>query len=271
MTLTAVPQPTNSPPRIQLTVTSPDGSAITAAATTRIDPSGGNPTRVQLPVPAVSGAVLYDYEAPWDVAVTYSIAITYASGSTATYTSASVTLSPPFPWLTHPIAPSLSLCLDQGRFDVMGVVSIGAATRPATTTKHRIQGAEYQIVTKTGPRGAASFPLQVVTMTPAERAALHAITRDQTPLFLQVPAAWGWDFDGGYFDVGDVTTERVWQYGPEPRRLHTLPLERVDAPIGTQAATWTWAGLLAGSATWDAERAGYATWADVATNTRRTS
>lgn len=268
MAITVTAQPTNSPPRFQIAVTSPDGTAITAAALIRVDPSGSAPTRVQLPLPAVSGAVLYDYEAPWDVPVTYSIGITYGSGS-ATYTATALTLSPPYPWLIHPTAPVLSVCLDQGRFDRMGVVTIGAETRPAIKTKHRIQGSEFQIVTKTGPRGAVSTSLQVATVTADERASLVAITRDQTPLFLQVPASWGWDLDGGYFDVDDVGTERVLQYGPEPRRVSTLPLERVEAPIGTQAAAWTWTGLAAGFATWDAERAGYLTWADVATNTRR--
>jgi hypothetical protein len=137
----------------------------------------------------------------------------------------------------------------------MGVVSIGSESRPEIKTKHRIQGSEYQIVTKTGPRGAPITSLQVATTTADERASLVAITRDQTPLFLQVPAAWGWDFDDGYFDVGDLGTERVLQYGPEPRRTVTLPLERVEAPIGTQAAAWTWTGLASAFGTWDAERA----------------
>jgi hypothetical protein len=269
MPITVTPQPSNSPPRMQITVTSPDGTPITAAWVTRYDPAGAIPTRVQLPVPAASGSVLYDYEAPWDTSLVYSVGITYASGSTATYTSTAATLSPSAIWLIHPTAPVLSVCLDQGRFDRMGIVTLGSETRPEIKTKHRIQGSEYQIVTKTGPRGAVSTSLQVATVTAAERASLIAITRDQTPLFLQVPAAWGWDLDGGYYDVGDLGTERFLQYGPEPRRVSTLPLERVEAPIGTQAPAWTWTGLAAGFASWDAERAAYATWADVATNTRR--
>jgi hypothetical protein len=72
-------QPTNSPPRFAVTITSPDGTAITAAALIRVDPSGAVPTRVQLPVPAATGSVVFDYEAPWDTAVTYSVGITYGA------------------------------------------------------------------------------------------------------------------------------------------------------------------------------------------------
>jgi hypothetical protein len=271
VTISVTAQPNNVPPRFQITVTSPDGSPITSAALIRVDPSGSAPTRVQPPVPAASGLVVYDYEAPWDVPLVYSIGINYGTGgaSSTTFTSTAATLSPPFPYLIHPTAPVLSVCLDQARFDRMGVVSIGAETRPALTTKHRIQGSEYQIVTKTGPRGAQSFALQVAILSAADRAALLAITRDQTPLYIAFPDSWGWDFDDGYYDVGDFGSDRVLQYGPELRRTVTLPLERVEAPIGTQAAAWTWAGLLAAVSSWDAAKAAYATWADVATNTRR--
>lgn len=269
MPIVASVQAGNAPPRIQITLTSPNGTAITAATLYRATPAGNVLVRVQPPVPAASGSVFYDYEAPWDTALVYLVLYTYGSGTSTSETSNTVTLSPLYPWLIHPTAPSLSVCLDQARFDRMGVVSLGTETRPALKTKHRIQGSEFQIVTKSGPRGAQSFPMQVALTSAAERAALVSVTRDQTPLLVQVPASWGWDFDNGYYDIDDVGTERALQYGPELRRTVTLPLERVEEPIGTQAATWTWAGFLSGSSTWDAAKAAYATWADVATNTRR--
>lgn len=268
MAITVTPQPAATPPRFQITVTSPDGSPITAASLIRVDPTGGAPTRVQPPVPAASGFVVFDYEAPWDVPVTYSIGITYATGS-ATYTATAATLSPAAAWMIHPTAPVLSVCFDQRRADVMGVVTLGAVARPEIKSKHRIQGSEFQIITKTGPRGAAATSMQLATVTSAERTALEAIIRDQTPLLVQVPAGWLWDWQAGYYDVGDVAAERFLQYGPEARRVWTLPLERVESPVGTQAPTWTWTSVVAGFATWDAVRAAYATWADVATNTQR--
>jgi hypothetical protein len=268
MTLTVTPQPANSPPRFRLTIASPDGSAITAVVVTRVDPSGAAATRVQ-PAAGPSPLTLDDYEAPWDAAVVYNVAITYGTGATTTFNSGYVTLSPQAAWAIHPTAPALSVCLDQQSFAVMGVVSLSASTRAALTTKHRILGAEYQIVTKTGPRAAPAFTMQVATVTSNERTAVLALVRDQTPILIQVPAVFGWDWENGYFDVGDVGIERFLQYGPEPRRTITLPLERVESPIGTQSAPWTWTGAMAASATWDALRAGYAKWSDVLTNTRR--
>lgn len=268
MAITAVAQPSNTPPRIQVTISSPDGSAITAVALTRTAPDGTTATRVQ-PVAGPSPIIVYDYEAPADVPVTYTAAITYAAGATATYTSGYVTKSLSAAWATHPTTPALSVCIDQQSFDVMGILQIGAVTRPEIKTKHRIQGSEYQIVTKAGPRGAAQVSMQIATVTSGERAALLSLVRDQTPLLVEIPAAWGWDWENGYYDVGDFSVERVLQYGPLARRVATLPLERVEAPVGTQQAVWTWAGEVAANASWDAVKAAYATWADVLTNTTR--
>lgn len=270
MTISVVPQPTNAPPRFQITIASPDGSAITAITLNRSQNGTTTPTRVQ-PLAGPSPLVVYDYEASWETAAVYSATYTYGSGSgtTQTDTAAPATLTSAFPWLIHPTTPALSLILDQGTFSTMGVVSIGTVTRAALTTKHRILGAEFQIVTKTGPRAAPVFSMTIATVTPQERSALIALLRDQTPLLIQFPASWGWDFDGGYFDVGDAATDRWLQYGPEHRRVKTLQLEQVQAPAGTQQAQRTWATLLGEMATWQAVAAGFATWADELTDTRR--
>lgn len=268
MPITATAQPGSTPPRVQVTISSPDGSAITAVSLVRTAPDGTVPTRVQ-PVAGPSPIIVFDYEAPWDQPVTYAATITYGAGSTATYTSGYVTLAPETAWLIHPTTPALSVCVDQQRFDVMGIVSIGDVLHPEIKTKHRIQGSEYQIVMKSGPRGAAQTSMQVATVTPQERAALVSLTRDQTPLLAQIPAAWAWDWENGYYDVGDVGAGRIVQYGPQPRRVFALPLERVEAPVGSQQAVWTWSGEIGANASWDAVKAGYATWADVLTNVRR--
>lgn len=261
-------QPSNAPPRVQVTIASPDGSAITAVSLIRTGPDGTIATRVQ-PVAGPSPVTVFDYEAPADQPVTYAATITYAAGSVATYTSGYVTLAPAAAWLIHPTTPALSVCLDQQRFDVMGIVSIGKVIRPEIKTKHRIQGSEYQIVMKSGPRGASQTSMQVATVTAQERAALVSITRDQTPLLLQIPAAWGWDWENGYYDLADVGVDRILQYGPQPRRVVDFALERVEAPVGSQQAVWTWAGETVANASWNAVKAAYATWADVLTNVRR--
>lgn len=267
MTIAAVAQPTNTPPRNQITITSPDGSPFTAVSLTATSNGITTPTRVQ-PSPGPSPLLVWDYESAREVGVVYTATVTRA-GVTETYVSAPVTLTPTLPWLTHPTTPGLSMPLDQNTFAAMGVVSIGSETRAALTTKHRILGAEYELVTKTGPRAAAALQMVLTTTSPQERAALDALLRDQTPILITVPSAWGWDWDDGYYDVGDVTVERLWQYGRDPRRTVTLPLERVQAPAGTQQAIRTWATLLAQFGTWNDVAAAYATWTDVLTDSRR--
>jgi hypothetical protein len=267
MTITAVPQPNNVPPRTQITIATPSGDTITAVALLRSANGSTVQTRVQ-PAPGPSPIVLFDYEPPRETPLTYTATVTHG-GTTDTYVSAPVTLTPPYPVATHPTTPALSVVLDRASFDFMGVVSIGDETRAALTTKHRILGAEFQVVTKTGPRAAATFQLQVATVTAQERAALAALVRDQTPLFISVPSAWGWDWEDGYYDVGDVGVGRIIQYGPEPRRVTTLALERVEAPAGTQQSPRTWTDVVNDFATWADVAAAYATWTDVLTDSRR--
>jgi hypothetical protein len=267
VTITVTAQPLNSPPRFQIQIATPSGQAITAVSLVRSANGSTVATRVQ-PNPGPSPQVLFDYEAPWETNVVYTATVTYG-GTTESYTAAAAVLAPPFPWLIHPLTPSLSMILDQDSFDAMGVTAIGDEVRPEIKNKHRILGAEFQIVTKTGPRGAVSFPLSIATVTPDERAGLIAITRDQTPLLIQVPDSWGWDLETGYYDVGDLGSSRWMQYGGSTRRGFTLPLERVEAPAGSQQAIRTWANVLAQNATWQSLVAGYATWTDVQTDSRR--
>lgn len=267
MTLTVTPQPGNAPPRNQITIATPDGSAMTAVSLNRTANGTTTPVRVQ-PAPGPSPITAFDYEVPKGTNVVYTATVTHGT-TTETYTASGVTLTPTAAWATHPTTPALSLCLDTGSFAQMGIASIGAVTRAALTTKHRIIGSEFQVVTKVGPRAAATLQMQVTTTTLNELAAVQALVRDQTPLLIEIPAAWGWGWEDGYYDVADYTADRVLQYGPEPRRTVTLTLERVTAPAGTQQSPRTWASLLSGFPTWGAVSAAYATWTDELTDSRR--
>lgn len=267
MTIQVVPQPGNLPPRFQITISTPAGQPITAVSLTRTANGATAPTRVQ-PSPGPSPLVVFDSEAPRDTPVVYTATVTYGS-TTEAYTSGPVVLSPTVAVLTHPTTPALSMILDQQDFAHMGVIAVNTETRAALKTKHRILESEYQVVTKTGPRAAPTLQMVVATVTPDERAGLIALLRDQTPLFITIPAAWDWDWDDGYYDVDDVGIDRVLQYGPERRRTFTLALERVEAPAGTQQPQRTWANVLASFATWNDVVAAYATWTDVLTDSRR--
>lgn len=82
-TLTATPEPANSPPRVRLDVTLPVGSAGVSVLLVRTDPDGrGYPVRLADPaVLAGSAWVGYDYEAPYGAPVTYSGTVTYRAAS----------------------------------------------------------------------------------------------------------------------------------------------------------------------------------------------
>lgn len=267
MSITVTAYPDASPPRIAIAVSSPDGSPITAVTLARTVHGSSEPVRVQ-PASGPSPRLVNEYEAEWGTPVVFTATVTSGAGTQA-LTSAPVVLDPSLPWLIHPTTPALSRALDAGSFAAMGVVSQGAVSRPSTTTAHDVIGSKYRTVTKTGPRAASRTSLSVATVTADEQQAMWALVEDQTPLLIRVPSSWEWDWEDGYYDVGQVDAERTYQYGPERRRVFQLPLERVEAPAGTQQAERTCADVLVAFASITAMVAAYATCTDLLTDTRR--
>jgi hypothetical protein len=253
-------------PRFALSISSPAGDAITAVTLTRTVAGATVPTRVQ-PSAGPSPRTVNDYEADWDVNVVYTATVTTASG-TSTFTSSAAVLSPGAPWAIHPTAPALSMQLDQATPLAAGFRTIGNITRDATDSPHSVLGSPYRTYTKTGSRSAAVTSIEVRTVTPAEAQAVRALVNDLTPILIRVPAAWGWDWENGYYRVGALDEARVLQFGAEPGRVFTLPLERVEEPAGTQQAERTWADVLNDFPSWAAARAAYGTWTDELTDTR---
>jgi hypothetical protein len=267
VSITVTPQPDAAPPRFQVSVATPGGQPITALTFYRTAGGRTEATRFQ-PGPGPASRITVDSEAPWDSPVVFAATVTYGS-TTETYTAAPAFLSPAFPWLIHPTTPALSRCLDQDTFTRMGVVSIGAVSRAATTTRHSIIGAKYPIVTKTGPRSGSQLQMQIATTSAQEHADLWALLDDQTPLLIRVPDAWEWDWEDGYYDVADASADRFEQYGPTRQRTFTLALARVEAPAGDLQPQRTWADVKAGAATWADLARGYNDWTSVLTDTRR--
>lgn len=264
MSISVVVGADQTPPKFEITVASPDGTAMTAVSLTRTADGATVPTRVQ-PVAGTASAYVDDPEAPWDTPVTYTARITYGSGATATYTSPAQTLTPApaAMWAIHPTVPSLSRRLDTGDPSVMGLASIADITRAALATKHRIIGSSTQVVTKVGNRAAPAGALQVTTTSLQELTDLLALVNDETPLLIRAPAAWGWAWQDGYYAIGDVGEGRRLQYGPDPTRTITLPYERVTAPAGQQQSSWSWGGLLNNYADWPSVTAAFADWPSV--------
>lgn len=267
MSITATPGTSSAGvPRISISISSSDGSPITAVTLNRTVSNATTPVRVQ-PAPGPSPRIVNDYEADWDIGVRYSGTVTSAAG-TETFTSDATSLTAVNPWAIHPTTPALSFRLDQATPNAAGVRSLASVSRDASDVPHAVLGSPYRVFTKTGPRNAPTTQLELTTVTSLEAAAVRAAVNDLTPLLLRIPAAWAWDFESGYYRIGQVDEARVLQYGAEPARIFTLPLERVQAPAGTQQPERTWVNVLTDFPTWAAVRAAYASWTTVLTNTR---
>lgn len=258
----------SNPPQCEVTLSTPDGTAMTAVSLSRTASGVTAPTRVQ-PSTGLASRYLEDPEAPWDTWVTYTATMTYNGGaSSQTVTSAPVALtpSPAAIWAIHPLVPSRSMILDVGDFASAGIASIGALNRAAQANQHKILGGSLPVVTKIGARLAVAGSLELTTMTLAERNALFSLTNDETPIIIRIPSSWAWGWEDGYFAIGDLGEGRRIQYGPDAARTWTVPFQKVAAPAGTQQSDWSWGGLLAGYADWPSVAAGFGDWNAVTGN-----
>lgn len=268
MPITVVANGTNSPPHFEITISTPDGSAMTAVTLNRQASGVTAPTRVQ-PTAGLASRYVEDPEAPWDTPVVYSATVTYnggASSATMVATAATLTPTPAAFWAIHPTIPPLSMPLDTADPTEIGFSALGDAVYAAQATQHKILGSKYPTMTKIGTRLAPALQVQVTTVVAEERTALAALIDDETPLLLRAPAAWGWQWEDGYYAVADAAFARRLQYGAEPSRTVTLPLQRVMPPAGVQQSSWSWGGLLAGYPDWPSVAAAFADWNAVTGN-----
>lgn len=256
-------------PKIQVTIGSPDGTAISSITLYRVVGTTLTLTRVQ-PSSGASTAYIEDFEMPWDVPVAYRSVMTYNAGYHDVNTSLATTVVPSTAWAIHPLAPSLSFPLDAGSFAVAGVTEHGDTAWAATRTLHDVLDSPYPVPVRvgSGARKASATSLRVSTRTAAEAGALRAALNDQTPLLIRVPGSFQWDWEAGYYDVGDVTAGRVLQFGPLEDRVFTLPLQRVAEPVGTQQANWSYPQLTTDFADYPSLTAAFADYPSLQANNR---
>lgn len=249
MTVTVNPNGANSPPQMEITIATSDASAMTSVSLVRQVAGVKTATRVQ-PSAGVASRYIEDPESPWDAAVTYIATYTTATLGTVTESSAPATLTPTpaAVWAVHPLVPALSMQVDTGDASRAGFAEIGDVVRSAQAVQHMPLGAELPLVTRLGNRKAPATSLAVTLKTDAERVRAIALLKDETPLLIRVPAAWGWGWEEGYYAFGDATYARRLQYGPEPSRTLRVPIQQVQAPAGVQQSSWSFGGLTAGYA-----------------------
>lgn len=257
----------STPPRFELTLATPDGSVMTKVNLKRNANGVKSPTRVQ-PNPGSAAQYVEDYEAPWETDVYYTASVTYGAGITETWYSSTRQLTPGQAWAIHPTVPALSVPIDSGTFDAAGVVSITNLGRASTAVEHPILGSSTPVVTTTGPRASQKGTLSIATVTDSEEDQLWALVEDQTPLLIRIPPSWGWNWVSGYYSIGDVAADRFAAYGPESRRVFTLPFTHVQSPAGSQTVERSWADVITAFPDWPTLLDSYADWPAVMSDTR---
>ncbi len=258
-TLTAAPEPGNSPPRVLLTLDMSDVSPVPASATvSRLDPDGRTrAVRLAEPAKLTGGQWTgYDYETPFGQPVTY----TAVAGSTSV-AGAPVTLDVSTVWLRHPGVPSLSMPLPR-----QAPSTLATRRRASTRGVFRPLGRSTPLVVTEGTRQAPETALVVKTSSLDEMRRLWDLLADESVLLLTLPAGLGWGVTHEYISVGDVEESRVAGWGGYEPRVFMLPYTVVDRPAGGLQSQWTWGDVLARFASWSEVLAFYPSWQDVLTN-----
>lgn len=263
--ITVTANPDSLPPRFEIQIDM-GGSTIEAVTLSRTVYGITANTRVQ---PGTGSAYEYveDYDEPWDTNVVYAATVTTGSG-TVTLTASAAQLSSAAAWAIHPLTPALSVCIDQQDSDQIGVIGIDTASRTAQSTQHQILGAARPITTRVGPRSSVRGVLRIATVTALDEDRLWALVDDQTPLLIQFPSGWGVNWEFGYYDIGDVSADRVLQWSGDPRRTFTLPFTVVDPPAVTQQSQWGYAQLLHDFADYPSVAASFVDYPSLLSNSR---
>lgn len=252
-TLTATPDPTNSPPRVLLFANGVTGSTIQVY---RLDPDGvSRPVRGGDPGTLTSGQwVGYDYEMPYGQDVTYTEVPDDAStpGSAAA-PGMDITQS----WLVHPGVPNLSQPINR--------VMLGDDEGDSGATLHEPLGREFPIQITDGTRKAESSTLSFRTETTTDAANIKALIKDTTPLLLQMVYDFTDESLYKYISLGKLTRNRISSQFGDPRRVWTIGTTDVDRPAGGIAAERTWGDVVTDDVTWQDLLNDFATWTGVVT------
>lgn len=236
-TVTVVPtvEPANWPPRVRLDVTDTGTPNLNATTVVRLDPDGVlRPARTEdgNPLPlTTSGAnrvgLLYDYEPP------YQVPVSYTTLESPTTVSAEVTVPESRVWLIPPGIPELALPIT--------VAEIGERTRKSSRGVFYPMRRKFPVVQTGGQRKAAEYTLRLLSTSLADRDDVESLFEDEGVLLLNVPASKGWGIGAEYVSVGDLNEARPVKFPGEPSRFWDLPLLVVDRPVGGTQAERTYA------------------------------
>lgn len=254
--LALTPQLATTPPSYRVTVSETGSPSVGSVTVLRTDPDGlTRPVRTTDggPLPISGGtATVTDNEVPFGVPVTYSIAV----NNNPTIAG---NLQVPEAWLIHLGVPSKSVMLPTiaeltDREQDTAAVVLQPMDRPRPLT---IAGSS---------RPSETGGLVVQTSTSSELVAMRALLDDDSVLLFNVPPSLGYLEPTAYVSIGRARAARLVDYGPEQRRLWTLPYQVVDRPAGGTRAQVAHADVSARFARWSDISAG-TTWAQIAAGT----
>jgi hypothetical protein len=262
LSVTATPEPLNSPPRVRIDVTDVGNApAITSVTVTRSEVASGRVITVRsndgnpLPLSEVSASsrlgVIYDYEAPFGAEFVYSTL------QQPDEVSATVVSDSEVPWLIHPGAPLLS------QPTALRVGSFATRRRAVRSGVFYPLGRDTAVVVTDGRRKAPESSLIVHTETPAGLEAIVDLIDDAGVLLMNVPQHLGLHVATCYIAVGDVDENRLSDIGEDPKRDFVMPYVQVAMPTGGVPTSWTWADVMARYPTWQDLMDDNRTWADV--------
>lgn len=250
-------QPTNSPPRVKVDVTTSGTPVVTSVTVVRTDSSGrtstvrtsnGGPLQLTVSGSTYVGTV-------YDVELSYGMAATYSLVESPTTVSAPVTVSPTSVWLVHPGVPDRSIPID------LRAGSFGKETRSVNAGVFYPMLRTNAVVISDGRRKGRQSSFTVATTTLAALNQLDSLLDDASVLLLNVPPSLGLGIDSSYVFIQDVDFDRPSGIGSEQYRETVLPYVVVDQPAGGTQAQYSWADVIAKYSTWQALKAANATWA----------
>jgi hypothetical protein len=222
------------PPRVRLDVGWTDAPVPDEIRVVAIDPDGSRRVlRAGDPLTLSAGeGFLYDYEAPFDVPVTYVLESLDASES---YTGPAATLeSDGTPWAIHPGLPEVS--------QPLLVAEWPSWSRPIRSGTLAPLGRKFPIVTSQRRSGEVGG-MTVYTDSPVAYAGLLDLLDYGVPLLLKGSPLFE-DAGSRWVAVGDVRETPI-EDGPGSTVTGfvswSLDLTAVDPPSGQALAAWTYA------------------------------
>lgn len=220
--------------------------AVTGVAVQRKDPEGYTELIRSGATVGLSGgfAVIYDYEAPLDVEVSYLVSQVTPTPTTPNQTASNAItiVSNGYTWLKDPGLPSRNIRLDE----VEGITDV---TRPARAGVFHVIDRTHPVVIsarREGRQGEFSF----TTATDAQRMDVVLLLSRGTVLLLQTPDGYG--MGSIYVHAGDVVESRPGTLGKESTRRWSMPIIMVDRPAGlaTMPVNNTWGNVKATYQDW---------------------